>query len=343
MKILHIGSCDNIINDFVGFIEENFNFSDHEFLLDSNIADKDLTPSSNVHLAGRSKIGRLVHLAKCLIKMHQANKIIIHGLNDIRLVQILFFTPWLLKKCYWCIWGGDLYVYRQAEQNKQWRKEEFYRRTVIRNMGNLVSYIKGDVDLARLWYGAKGAYHECIMYTSNLYKENIVRSRKGEAVNILVGNSADEGNNHVEALEKLLPFRDQDIYIYVPLSYGSQAYAHKVIKLGREWFGEKFKPLTDFMPFHKYLDLLGVIDIAIFNHSRQQAMGNTIVLIGLGKTVYLRSDVTQWQLFQKLGIVVGDTLVFSCLETLPTKNNENIVKEYFSRENLLNQLKRLYD
>ncbi|MCQ4240362.1 TDP-N-acetylfucosamine:lipid II N-acetylfucosaminyltransferase [Stutzerimonas stutzeri] len=342
MKILHIGSCDNIITDFVGLIKGSFNFSGHEFLLDSNMADKDLPLSSNVHLAGRSKIGRLIHLAKCLIKMHQANKIIIHGLTDIRLVQILFFCPWLLKKCYWIIWGGDLYVFRQGEQTKRWRKEEFFRRPVIKNMGNLVSYIKGDVDLARLWYGAKGVYHECIMYTSNLYKEYAVQPKKNNSINILVGNSADAGNNHEEALAKLLPFRDKDISIYVPLSYGDQVYAQQVIGFGKEWFGDKFKPLTEFIPFQKYLELLGSIDIAIFNHKRQQAMGNTIVLVGLGKTVYLRSDVTQWQLFQDMGIVVGDTLRFSSLGRVCSDDNKSKVREYFSKGNLINQLERIF-
>jgi hypothetical protein len=41
-------------------------------------------------------------------------------------------------------------------------------------------------------------------------------------LSILLGNSADPSNNHVEALERLLPYRDQDIKIYAPLSYGDQ-------------------------------------------------------------------------------------------------------------------------
>lgn len=35
-------------------------------------------------------------------------------------------------------------------------------------------------------------------------------------------------------------------------------------------------------------------------------MGNTITLLGLGKTVYMRSDTTQWQFFKEKEIVVGD-------------------------------------
>ena len=46
------------------------------------------------------------------------------------------------------------------------------------------------------------------------------------------------------------------------------------------YFWRKFKPLVDFMPFDEYLNLLAKVDIAIFNHKRQQAMGNTTILLG---------------------------------------------------------------
>ena len=46
------------------------------------------------------------------------------------------------------------------------------------------------------------------------------------------------------------------------------------------------------MPFNQYLEFLGKIDIAIFNHRRQQGFGNAITLLGLGKKVYLNSVST---------------------------------------------------
>jgi len=45
-------------------------------------------------------------------------------------------------------------------------------------------------------------------------------------------------------------------------------------------FREKFKPLVDFIPFDEYLNLLAKVDIAIFNHKRQQTMGNITTLLG---------------------------------------------------------------
>ncbi len=340
MKILHIGNCDKFLPPFIDKIKENFNFEQHEFLLTAGMGKtKNI---KNVTVFKPFRLKRIKYYLSVLFKMHSADKVFLHGLFDIRLVLILFLTPWLLKKCYWVIWGGDLYAYKFGNKNKNYKIKEFFRRPVIKRIGHLVTYIQGDVELARKWYGTTGKYHECIMYTSNLYTDYTVPPKKGLTLNIQVGNSADPSNNHIEVLEKLLPFKDQDISIYVPLSYGDQVHAKKVIKQGKEWFGENFKPLTDFIPFEQYLKLLGTIDITIFNHKRQQAMGNTITLLGLGKTVYLRSDVTQWQFFQDKGIVVGDFLKFKQLEKIDCKNNEKKIKEYFSEINFLNQLKGLF-
>src|SRR5690606_3405679 len=104
-------------------------------------------------------------------------------------------------------------------------------------------------------------------------------SKTDSTVNILVGNSADPSNNHLEILDKLLPYKDADIQIYTPLSYGDQDHAKLVSEYGKKLFSEKFSPVTDFMKEENYLNFLCSIDIAIFNHKRQQGMGNITTLL----------------------------------------------------------------
>ena len=342
-RILHIASCDKFIPPFIDFVNKHFEPTKHEFMLTGGMSSGDLKNCVNVHLSGESKLLKLKYYFSLILKMHQADQIILHSLFNIKIVQILFFAPWLLKKCCWVIWGGDLYTYQFGKRNKKWQIDEFFRRPMIKRIGHLVTYIEGDIALARKWYGATGKYQECLMYTSNLYKEHKIPENKEAIVNIQIGNSADPSNNHIEALEKLLPFKNENIRILVPLSYGSKEYAKQVITQGKEWFGDKFKPLTEFMPFEQYLSLLGSIDIAIFNHKRQQAMGNTITLLGLGKTVYLRSDTSQWQFFDGKNIKIGDIEMFNSLERYETKENIKIVKEYFSQEKYKDQLAKLFE
>lgn len=341
-KILHIGSCDKFIPSFIQFIQENFVFEDHLFLLTKGMSQEELVSSKNINLAGTSKAKKIKHYSQVLLAMHRADKIILHGLFDIRIVQILFFTPWLLKRCYWIIWGGDLYAYQSDKRHYRNKIKEFFRRPVIKNMGHLVTYIEGDVDLVRQWYKAEGRYHKCLMYPSNIYKEYIVPKNRSSTINIQVGNSADPINNHATALKKLLPHKDKNIRVFAPLSYGNKKYADKVVKQGKIWFGKKFIPLTNFMPFDEYLNFLSKIDIAIFNHNRQQAMGNTITLLGLGKTVYMRSSTTQWQLFNDNKIKVFDINYLKIFEKRHTDNNIRKVKNIFSEEKLIMQYTKLF-
>jgi hypothetical protein len=187
------------------------------------------------------------------------------------------------------------------------------------------------------------------MYLSNVVDPKITSepdlTYKHHGLNILLGNSADPSNNHIEALERLLPFKGQEIKIYAPLSYGDQNHANKVISQGKEWFGDKFVPMTYFMPFEVYLEFLKSIDIAIFNHRRQQAMGNSIMLLGMGKTIFMRSDVSHWRFLIGLGINLSnvENLKLCRREPDEAKENARIVRSYFSKATLIKQLTDIFE
>lgn len=232
--------------------------------------------------------------------------------------------------------GGDFYFPK---------KQSWIKKQIIKKMGHFITYIKGDYELVQKWYSSEGQYHECFMYLSNLYKEYEVGIKEENTINIQLGNSADPSNNHLEVLEQLIKYRNQNIKIFTPLSYGNQEYAKKVILRGKELFGDKFVPLTEFMPFEKYLEFLGEIDIAIFAHKRQQAMGNTITLLGLGKKVYMRSDITPWELFRDINVKVFDVqnIEIDLIDEQIKKANQQKIKNYFSEENYLKQLQNLFE
>lgn len=340
MKILHIADPQKFTNPFFDLIEKEFEYAQHYILSHASVVGW----PRNMRIKNRNSVG-LVWVLDFIRATYNAEKIIIHGLWDFYAISLLFLQPWLLKKCYWMIWGGDLYDYESDCRDWKWWLRNFLKQSVIKRMGHLITYVEGDVELARNWYGARGKYHECIMYLSNIYREYAIKSEPHRTINIQIGNSADSSNNHFEMLDKLAPFRDQDIAIYAPLSYGSKEYAQSVIKLGREQFGDKFKPLTDFMPFDQYLNLLGKIDIAIFNHKRQQAMGNIITLLGLGKKVYMRSDISSWRMFSKMGIKIYEvsSVDLSVMDKCFVEFNREAIKNNFSENKIINQLNEIFE
>lgn len=332
-KNLHICTLGPFIPPFFNFVRSEFPHISNSFYLFGDLKKYPIEEDGNVFLHKNGKLGYL----KLLLKLYSADKIIIHGLFDVYLLLILIANPWLLKKCYWVIWGADLYSFMYPKDNMKYKITEKLKKIAIRKIGYLLTYIPGDVSIAREQYGAKGEHLETIVYLSNVVTLRDIKNKNKNVVNILIGNSADPTNEHLEVLDKLKFLKDHNIKIIVPLSYGNKAYAQKVIDYGSLIFGDNFWGITDFMPYTEYLSLLENVDIAIFNHKRQQAMGNTINLIGLGKTVYLRKSTTQWDFFKNLSIDVLDIDTFDLNNKVNSKVNRVNVSEYFSKQNLIKQ------
>lgn len=344
--ILHITPQDKFISSFVKLLERRLDdFEEkHRFWVLRSGSNYPLAPAPNVIF--EPNLARFTKLARLIWKIQRADKIILHGLFQPRLVRLLALQPWVLKKCYWVMWGGDLYAYQNADTSVGSRIKEFFRRVVIKRMGHLVTYLEGDVDLARQWYGARGQYNYCYMYPSNLYVEIFEQSEKSKSksINILIGNSADPSNNHSDTLKILEPYRSENITIYAPLSYGSSDYANRISLEGKRVFGEKFIPLMDFMQLDEYQKFLAGIDIAMFNHRRQQGMGNSINLLGMGKKLFIRPEVTPYRLFAELGVKVFDIEQFelTMLNAEDAAQNAQKVKSIFSEDQLFTQLKTLF-
>jgi hypothetical protein len=339
--IVHLAISDKFMAQYVEFVNTNFDSAEHRFLL-TPYAPYPIPAARNVvDLSAYSKVRLVWTWVGAIAK---ARKVILHGLFDSRLVLVLSLMPWWLHKCNWVMWGGDLYSCLDRGKRNGTSGFEWVRRRVISRLGGFVTQVRGDYDLACQWYGVAGKWHECFMYPSNLYCEHPVPTMPHETTNILVGNSADPSNAHIEVLDKLYTHAAENIRIYCPLSYGDATYAREVAEHGRSLFGDKFVALSHFMPFEEYQRLLAQIDIAIFNHNRQQGMGNITTLLGLGKKVYMRTDVTSWDTFQRMGVRVYDvaSLDLGRMDAETARNNRHRIAAYFSEANLKKQMQEIF-
>jgi len=285
-------------------------------------------------------LGNFSSRLELLYLLQRAQKIIIHGLWNEKLIRFFLCQPWLFKKMYLVPWGGDFYFPE---------KQSLAKRLLLGRIGNFVTYLKGDYEYIKEHYKATGRYHDCIMYPSNIYWEtNPCRKAEASTLNILVGNSAQETNRHLLVLEKLKNYRDRKIRLFCPLSYGDNDYARKVMDTGQSIFGKKFIPLRKFLPFQNYLKFLRTIDIGFFLHNRQQGMGNVIQLLGNGRKVFLSRGTSQYEFFRQCGITVFDIENCQADDLLVPffKDNENnriIVKRVFSESRLASQWKDIFD
>jgi hypothetical protein len=266
-----------------------------------------------------------------------SKKIFFHSFSGYKALLFPFIFRFILKKSYWLVWGADLYAYKNKRVNLYQKFKEAIRCSVFKNIGHIVSYIPGDLDLAGKWYQNKSQRHNCIFYQSNVFHDLTLRRSKHQEVTLLVGNSADQTNNHSEVFDKLKTF--SNIKVIVPLSYGDNSYAEKTALKGQEYFGENFVALTNFMPLNDYLTLLSTVDIAIFHHNRQQAMGNIITLLGLGKKVYVNKKSTSYSALTALNLHIFQLETFNtdALTAADVNHNVSIIKQEFSYERLVLQ------
>lgn len=350
--ILHVAKLDKFIPPFIELVDQEFDSKEHLFyILNVPNSKYKLKIASNVKLSGLSKFGRLKHYFQLSLKFNRAKKIILHGLFDFRVVVILALMPWLLKKCYWVLWGGDLYRRRNSERNLRWYIHEFFRTIVIRNFKKIVTTVPGDYDLAVHWYGTKAGFKQSLMYTSHVSRcvDPATFELNGKSrLNIQLGNSADPENRHIEIFNHLkILKKEYDFQLFCPLSYGNKDYAEEVINEGNRLFMDSFYPMEDFMSFSDYTRYMDTIDIAIFNHQRQQAMGNIIGLLSLGKTVYLPKEQTPYEFLTSLGITVYATdVLLDGIKILSKENsvkNQLIVNQVFSRNKLISSWEDVFN
>jgi dTDP-N-acetylfucosamine:lipid II N-acetylfucosaminyltransferase len=350
-KIVHIVSNEKFIEPFIQLINGNFNSSEHLFLNISNsnrerfpLSERDNVIEFELDLNDFKNFILLWKLVGSYLK--NANKIIVHGAFTGNFNKYLYLNPSLLPKAYWVMWGADLYQ-PLISPAKTWKEKihQFFDHRIKGRFTGYITYIPGDYELAKQLYGAVGNYYECIMYPSNLYSELNLPTVSNETITYIVGNSADPSNNHEEILKKLNELKDQNFNIICPLSYGSEIQAKKIKQIGKSMFGNRFTALVDFMRFDDYLKILAKVDVAVFAHERQQGMGNTITLLGLGKTVYMRSDITPFKMLNDIGVKVLDINgLDSCLlEHDEVKSNIAKIKGYYSKDNLIRQWKKVFD
>lgn len=330
MSILHIMILDKFIPNFIEFVDKYFGRENHKYILiTSEKYNFGLKKEHNIEFL-HTDDDIFITLVQY---MKEAEKIVLHGLWREKVNLILKENPLLLKKCFWIMWGGDFYFpQKQSELQKY----------VIENVSYLVTGTKGEVDYVRNNYNAKGEHIEAFVYTSNLFKKINSSPRIDDKIRILIGNSSTETNQHFEVFNKLEIYRNENIEIFVPLSYGDFKYGMQVMKVGYEIFGDKFKPIIDYMNEQDYYKFLSTIDIGIFNHNRQQGMGNIITLLGMGKKVYMNPKVTTYEMFIDNNIFINDVNNFILDTTDINLNTNNIynIERVFSTKNFIFQLKQ---
>jgi hypothetical protein len=345
VNFLNLGGAGIFVNSYYQMLEENFNINEHDFYLINGIASTKLKKKHNVKIF-QPNLFSFFDYFYITLKMVKSKKIILHGMNDPRLIILLWAFPSLARKVVWVLWGGDLYDAVSTEKSLKKRFKQFCKSSVLKNIATITTTIPQDYLLASEWYGVKARFIENLMYESHIARDNVTTCEfKSSILKIQLGNSATKTNQHLEIINVFKKIKGTYI-LYAPLSYGDCEYRETVINYGKDVLGEKFHPITKLMSFEEYNTYMNSIDIAIFNHPRQQAMGNIIGMISLGKKVYLNKNTTPYYFFKNKGFIVGDISELPVIEQLTiqeSEKNKSLAKYYFSKKNLIESWRQVLE
>jgi len=106
----------------------------------------------------------------------------------------------------------------------------------------------------------------------------------------MISHSGFEQNNHIQTFKLLERFKNENIQIICPLSYGNSDYVKNVIAEGERIFKEKFIYFLDLLPRNDYINLLASIDIFIANTSVQTSLYVIHFGLCIGMKMYLSGN-----------------------------------------------------
>lgn len=263
----------------------------------------------------------------------------------------------------------SLYPYRVPDEKKYWFQDEsiqlirilkkFKRKiTGVKSKEDIINSIDFFAPVLELEYEMlKNAMYDEFKsrfadWNYGTLEDDFIRGFEDVALksnNILIGNSASFSSNHLDAFEFLKMLDLTDRKIIVPLSYGDETYGNAVVQEGHKAFGDAFVPLINFMPIDEYTETISSCSTVIMNHTRQQALGNVIVMMYLGAAVFLKEKNPVYSFFKEKGGVVfsvealekDNTLINVRLSEKDIEQNRNILRQHWSRKVILDKTKEL--
>ncbi len=124
-----------------------------------------------------------------------------------------------------------------------------------------------------------------------ILSEAMASPRKTDGkLNIMIGHSGYDINNHKGILDALYRFKDENIQIYIPLSYGIDSYIEEVKAYGEGLYGDKITIIEEMLPYDRYVKLVNEMDIAFFDGTISYALGNIQMFKLFRKKLFLHKD-----------------------------------------------------
>lgn len=344
MKILHLMQREKFTRSQVAFYNNRMDRNIHEicYVNFDNISQIDFTLEIAQHeFFLDKKIGgyQLKEFVKFLKKY---DYIVIHSLFIGPKIMMRIIKERLIKKIIWIEWGYDLYVPKVRFTN--YIKNRRGLRTFIKdrisqyfknNVNTFVGIFPPDCDYYKqIFPRSKAKVHYAPYCEADVPNEFLTPYKStssleksiqnNDTIYIQVGHNGNQMLNHIETLNSLKKFKDENIKILLPLSYaGGKEYVDKVQKTAEELFPGKVICLREMMDPNDYFNLISRVDIAVFNTFRQCGLGNIYRMIFRNVKIFMSGQGMMYDYFVDNGVPVQN---FDLINNMSFKEFTKLVK-----------------
>ena len=210
----------------------------------------------------------------------------------------------------------------------------------------------GEYNLLKTLYPTFRAEHKYGLFDQNFDLASVMPTKQNASkpYRVLLGNSADPTNNHMDGMHFLKKNFIENFDLYSVLSYGDTNGKKWAIECGQKLFGDHFYAVEDYMDRQSYLNFVNSMDAVIMYHNRQQAAGNIMTSLVLGKPVFMKSTNVVYLTLKNLGLpsvydvnLLKEKPLFFYIEEAKSKRQETIelIRNVYSKELRLKYLKEL--
>lgn len=340
MKVAHFVVDDKFIDGAISLFESDNRVVNQYFIVQKRKTQFGYLKSTNVIRVSQFEI---------LKKIKGFDVVVLHSFSVIPVYMIALIPKHI--KVVWLAWGHDLYegFFRNIIPTNLYDNEtkKFLKRqkrkislkiTLKLVVNSILHKLFLNSALKRVDYFSGVFPYECdeVKRFHNDFKavpldfyygsvdffipENPEKIVKHNKCNVILGNSGNATNNHLDVLSLLKAYNCSiNGQLIIPLSYGcSHEYANTVYDAANCIYPNKVNALKSFMPLKEYLELTSNCRVAIYAHKRQQASDNIFLQLIYGAKVYMTEKSLAYHYLKRMGLKI-----FS-LENDLTSFNEDI-------------------